>query len=225
MDRAGEAMLNHAMQAKPTLEMRVGELLVKLGFLDQEQLKEALAVQMEQKNYKPLGEICRELGFISGTQLRDILSRYQKQILLGELLSKMGIVSDEQLNQALQEQKRSGEKLGQILVKKGIIPSSVLIDALCLQLGITQINPKKENIDRSLLNKANHAYFFKKRVVPLSLDRKKRILTVAMEDPTDSETIGDLQKMFGAAIEPVLCAPGETKLVLEEIFDAWFDSR
>ena len=158
-------------------------------------------------------------GFYLRDATSDILSRYQKQILLGELLSKMGVVSDEQLNQALQEQKRSGEKLGQILVKNGIMPSSVLIDALCLQLGITQIHPKKDNIDRSLLNKANHAYFFKKRVVPLSLDRKNRILKVAMEDPTDSETIGDLQKMFGEAIEPDLCAPGETKLVLEEIFD------
>jgi type IV pilus assembly protein PilB len=213
------------MPAKSTLEMRVGELLVKLGFLDDGQLERALAVQKEQKNYKPLGEICKELGFISGHLLRDILSRYQKQILLGELLSKMGVVSDEQLNKALQEQKRSGEKLGHILVRKGIMSSSVLIDALCLQLGITRIHPKKENIDRSLLNKANHAYFQKKRVVPLHLDKEKRMLTVAMEDPTDSETIGDLQKMFGAAIEPVLCASGETELLLGEIADAWFDAR
>jgi type IV pilus assembly protein PilB len=213
------------MPAKSTLEMRVGELLVKLGFLDDGQLERALAVQKEQKNYKPLGEICKELGFISGHQLRDILSRYQKQILLGELLSKMGVVSDEQLNQALQEQKRSGEKLGHILVRKGIMPSSVLIDALCLQLGITRIHPKKENIDRSLLNKANHAYFQKKRVVPFHLDKEKRILTVAMEDPTDSETIGDLQKMFGAAIEPVLCGPGEIEIIMDQIADAWFDAR
>lgn len=213
------------MPAKSTLEMRVGELLVKLGFLDDGQLERALAVQKEQKNYKPLGEICKELGFISGYQLRDILSRYQKQILLGELLSKMGIVTDEQLNQALQAQQRSGEKLGHILVRKGIMSSSVLIDALCLQLGITRIHPKKENIDRLLLNKANHAYFLKKRVVPLHLDKEKRVLTVVMEDPTDSETIGDLQKMFNAAIEPAVCSSGEIELFLAEIFDVWFVSR
>ena len=65
----------------------------------------------------------------------------------------------------------------------------------------------------------------KKRVVPLHLDKEKRILTVVMEDPTDSETIGDLQKMFNAAIEPAICSSGETALLLEEIFDVWFDSR
>jgi type IV pilus assembly protein PilB len=213
------------MQSKPTLEMRVGELLVKLGFLDERQLEQALTVQREQTTYIPLGEICKELGFISGQVLRDILFRYRKQLLLGELLHKMGVISDDQLNEALQEQKKSGEKLGQILVKKGILTSSALIDSVCIQLGITKIHPKKDMIDRDLLNTANESYFRKKRVVPLRLDKDKRILMVVMEDPTDSETIGDLQKMFNAAIEPAICPSGETELLLKEIFDVWFDSR
>jgi type IV pilus assembly protein PilB len=213
------------MQSKPTLEMRVGELLVKLGFLDERQLEQALTVQREQATYKPLGEICKELGFISGGVLRDILFRYRKQILLGELLRKMGVISEDELNEALQEHKKSGEKLGQILVKKGIVTSSALIDSVCIQLGITKIHPKKDMIDRDLLNTANESYFRKKRVVPLRLDKEKRILMVVMEDPTDSETIGDLQKMFNAAIEPAICPSGETELLLKEIFDVWFDSR
>jgi type IV pilus assembly protein PilB len=213
------------MQPKPTLEMRVGELLVKLGFLDESQLEEALTVQREQKVYKPLGEICKELGFISGPVLRDILARYRKQILLGELLHKMGAISEDQLNEALQEQKKSGEKLGKILIRKGFLTSSDLTDSLCIQLGIIKIHPKKDLIDRDLLNKANESYFRKKRVVPLRLDEDKRILTVVMEDPTDSETIGDLQKMFNAAIEPAICPSGETELLLKEMFDVWFDSR
>jgi type IV pilus assembly protein PilB len=213
------------MQPKSTLEMRVGELLVKLGFLDERQLEQALTVQREQARYKPLGEICKELGFISGGVLRDILFRYRKQILLGELLHKMGVISDDQLNEALKEHKKSGEKLGQILVKKGFVTSSDLIDSLCIQLGINKIHPKKDLIDRALLNQANESYFRKKRVVPLRLDKEKRILMVVMEDPTDSETIGDLQKMFNAAIEPAICPSGEIELLLKEIFDVWFDSR
>ena len=213
------------MQSKTTLEIRVGELLVKLGFLDERQLEQALMVQRERTTYKPLGEICKELGFISGQVLRDILFRYRKQLLLGELLHKTGVISDDQLNEALQEQKKSGGKLGQILVKKGIVTSSALVDSLCIQLGITKIHPKKDMIDRDLLNTANYAYFRKKRVVPLRLDKDKRILMVVTEDPTDSETLGDLQKMFNAAIEPAICPSGETELLLKEIFDVWFDSR
>lgn len=209
----------------PTFEKRIGELLVKRGLLEERQLEEALAVQRSRTHYKPLGEVCKELGFISGRVLRDILSRYQKQILLGELLNKMGILSDDQLNEALQEQRKTGKKLGQILIKKGLITSSILIDSLCLQLGITKIHPKKDHVDKNLLNEANHAYFQKKRVVPLRLDTEKRILTVVMEDPTDSETIADLQKMYNAAIEPLVCPSGGTEFLLNEIFDVWFVSR
>jgi len=215
------------MQAKLALalEMRVGEILVKRGLLDERQLEEALTVQRSLTHYKPLGEICKEMGFISGRVLRDILSRYQKQILLGELLNKMGILSDDQLNKALQEQRKTGKKLGQILIKNGIITSSILIDSLCVQLGIKKIHPKKDHVDKRLLNEANHTYFQKKRVVPLHLDKEKRILTVVMEDPTDSETIGDLQKMFNAAIEPFICPSGGTEFLLNEILDVWFISR
>lgn len=213
------------MQPKSTLEMKIGELLVKLGYLDEKQLEQALLVQREQVKYKPLGEICKDLGFVSEAVLRDILFKYRKQILLGELLRKIGVISGDQLNEALQEQKKSGGKLGQILVKKGILISSVLIDSLCIQLGIAQIHPKKDYVDRDLFNKANHAYFQNKRVVPLHLDKEKRILTIVMEDPTDSETIGDLQKMFNATIEPAICPSGGTEFLLKEIFDVWFDSR
>jgi hypothetical protein len=120
---------------------------------------------------------------------------------------------------------KSREKLGKILVKKRIVTSSVLVDTICVQLGITKIHPKKDMIDRDLINKANESYFRKKRIIPLHLDKDKRILTVVMEDPTDSEAIGDLQKMFGAAIEPAICQSGEIELVLEQIFDVWFGSH
>ena len=213
------------MQPRSTLEMRVGEMLVKFGFLDEGQLELALTLQKEQKVYKPLGEICKELGFVSGPELRDILSRYGKQILLGELLLKMGIISEDQLSEALQEQKKRGGKLGQILVKKGFLASSVLIDSLCIQLGINKVYPKKDLVDRTLVNKANYVYFLNKKVIPVSHDRDKRILKVVMEDPTDTETIGDMQKMFGAAIEPAICPLGQAELVLKEIFDVWSGSR
>jgi len=213
------------MHLKPTLEIRIVELLVKRGFLNEGQLEKAMTVQRELKRYKPLGEICKELGFISGRELRDILSRYQKQIFLGELLCKMGVISEDQLNEAIEEQKRTGEKLGKILVRMGTLTSLALVDALSIQLGITKIHPKKDMIDKDLITKANESYFRKKRVLPLRLDADKRILTVVMEDPTDTETIGDLQKMFRATIEPAICPTGEIELVLGELFDVWFQSH
>lgn len=206
---------------KPLREMRLGELLVKLGYLDEEQLGQALAAQQEQQAYRPFGEICKELGFVSPKQLRDILLKYRKEILLGELLLKLGAISDTQLYEALREQKQTRMKLGNILVNKGYINPTALVDALCIILGITRLHPRKDLIDKELLTRASISYFQKQRVIPLSFDRERRIVRVIMEDPTDSVAIGDLQKMFGADIEPVICSPGEIDLVLSRAFDVW----
>ncbi|MEN6616815.1 MAG: hypothetical protein ABFD12_09685 [Syntrophorhabdus sp.] len=206
---------------KPLRELRVGELLVKLGYLTESQINEALAFRDRQTTYKPLGEILKDLGFISGKKLRDILFRYHKEILLGELLLKWGAISPDQLYEALREQEKTGMKLGKILVKKGNISPSVLVDALCITLGITKLHPRKDLIDKKLLDKASLQYYQKKRIVPLSLDPAARVAKVVMEDPTDTETIGDLEKMFGAEIEPVICSPGEIDHVLSRALDVW----
>lgn len=206
---------------KPLREMRLGELLVKLGYLNEVQLGQVLAAQEEQKSYRPFGEICKELGFVSAKELRDILLKYRKEILLGELLLRLGAISDSQLYEALREQKQTGMKLGNILVNKGYINPTALVDALCITLGIARLHPAKDLIDKELLNKASMSYFQKQRVIPLSFDREKRIVKVVMEDPTDSMVIGDLQKMFGADVEPVICPPGEIDRVLSRAFDVW----
>jgi hypothetical protein len=83
----------------------------------------ALSHVLYRSNLKKLDHLRLASASLSteGQVPRDILFRYRKQLLLGELLHKMGVISEDELNEALQEQKKSGEKLGQILVKKGIL--------------------------------------------------------------------------------------------------------
>jgi type IV pilus assembly protein PilB len=208
-----------------TLEMKVGQILVELGFLDNIKLEKALTIQRERKTYKPLGEICKELGFISGRELRNILSKYRKQILIGELLLKMGVISDDQLREAIEEQKKSREKLAQILIKKGFLTLSALADSLSIQLGIALYHPGNNIIDKTLFDKANVNFYGKKRVIPLQLDKSNRIVTILMEDPTDIETIDDLRKLFNADVELVICATGQIALLLKTVLDVWSDAR
>jgi hypothetical protein len=48
---------------------------------------------------------------------------------------------------------------------------------------------------------------------------------IVVDDPTDNETIRDLQKVFNVGIEPAIFPSGETEFVLKEIFDMWFSCR
>lgn len=213
------------MYSRPTIELKIGQLLVQLGYLDERQLEEVLTAQKDQKTYKPLGVICAELGFISRQVLRDILERYNKQILLGGYLLKTGAITQEELDEAIDQQKRSGGKLGQILVRKGSITQSALTDSLSVQLGIAKVSPKPGLIDKTLLNTTNISYYRKRRAVPLRLDKERRILTVAMEDPTDLEAMADMRKLFGAEIEPAICTAGDIDLILNQSFDTWANAR
>ena len=213
------------LQDQPMENIRIGQLLVKEGVIDERQIEQALMVQAQQAIYTPLGEILRELGFISRRKLHDVLLKYQKQIQLGEILVKMGVISDYQLMQVLFMQEHRSKKLGQLLAEKGFVTRSNLVDAICLQLGISGIDEKSVVPDKDLLNTVNVAFLRRRRVMPLKYDKDSRILTVLMEDPTDRGVIEDLEKLFKADVEAVMLRTGAVDNLLDELFYLWHLSR
>ena len=213
------------MQDQSIENKRIGRLLVKEGVINEGQLEQALTMQAQKPAYMPLGEILRELGFVSRRKLHDVLLKYQKQIPLGELLVKMGVISDYQLAKALSVQRHSSKKLGQILAEKGFVTRSHLVDAICVQLGISGIDEKSVLPDKELFDNVNATFLRKQRVMPLKYDKNTRILTVLLEDPTAKETIADLEKLFKADIEPVMLRTGAVDHLLDELFDMWHLSR
>ena len=179
----------------------------------------ALIFQKRQIVYKPLGEICTELGFVSGFTLRDFLAKHQKQILLGDLLVNMGIVNESQVAAALETQRKSGKRLGQILIDKGFATRPALADALSMQLGIPKIAPTVGLVDETLLEGMNSSFFYTKGVVPLSRDDERGVLTVLMDDPLDFGIITDLEKIYKTKIEPAVSTTGETTRLLDCLYD------
>ena len=206
-------------------ERKIGQLLVRQGVIDRTQLEQALTMQAQEATYRPLGEVLRMLGFVTRRALHDVLLKYRKQILLGELLVKMGIISDGQLTQALEAQAGGTKKLGQILTEIGFVTRSRLADALCIQLGISGMELGESLPDSELLGKVSITFLRRKRVMPLRFDRDNRLLTVVMEDPTDRETIMDLEKIFKADVEPIMLRAGSVDDLLDELLGMWHSDR
>jgi type IV pilus assembly protein PilB len=204
---------------------RLGELLVQEGLVNEVQLEQALTEQKSRGAYTPLGEVCRELGFISRRALRDILMKYRKQVFLGDLLLKLGFVTDAQLREGLEQQVKARRKLGAILVDKGFLTQTALADSLSIQLGIDKFRLGSQLIDKTLLKGVSVAFLQKKRVLPLFYDKEKAVLTVIMEDPSDRETLEDLEKIFKARVEPTILSSGTLDNLLNEVFDVWFSAH
>jgi type IV pilus assembly protein PilB len=201
--------------------MRIGQILLREGLIDDRQLERALSIQSRQTSYRPLGEILRELGFVSRRTFHEVLLKYRKQIRLGELLVKMGVISEDQLHEALESQGRSKKRLGQALLERQWMTPSQLIDAICLQLGIDLIDPDRVRPDRELLGKVNVAFLRRRRVMPLNYDRKNNVLAILMEDLADKDAITDLGKILKSGIEPVMLRTGAIDHLLDGLLDAW----
>ncbi len=200
---------------------RIGQILLREGLIETKQLEHALSLQAEQTTYKPLGEILVELGFISRPVLRDVLFKYRKQIKLGELLVRMGVITESQLADALKSQQYGGKRLGQILVDWGYVKRSRLVDALTVQLGVGAVDSLSDRPDDGLLANVNVAFLRRKKALPLGYETTRGTLRVLMEDPTDTETIADIEKIFKAKVEPVMLRTDNVEHLFDELFDVW----
>jgi len=199
---------------------KLGGLLGRQGVISQEELEHALSVQRHLAIYKPLGEILRQLGFVSRLNLRDAIVKYRKQIRLGHLLIKMGTVSYMELRQALEDQKETQKRLGEILVENRARTRSALIDSLSIQLGVPKVTPNVALVDKKLLNGISIAFLHHKRIIPLNFDKEKNLLTVVMDNPLDQELITDLEKIFSARIEPAI-STADINLLIDQLSDTW----
>lgn len=197
--------------------LRIGELLIKEGAITQEQLEKALAVQKRQRVYKPLGEVCVELRFVTRPHLHRILNRYQKRISLGDLLINLGLISPEQLQQALTYQKTAGGRLGQILVREGVITESALVDALSMQMGILKVAPDFHLIDKTLLKGLNEEFLLRNEIIPAF--QEDGVLTIIMSNPLDQHMIENLGRVFNVKkIRPAIASSAEIKNAIHQHF-------
>lgn len=192
---------------KKNTKLKVGELLVKEGRITPKQLENALAFQKRQKAYKPLGEICLDLKYITRTQLNRILNKNQKRIRIGDLLVNLKLITPDQLHDALKRQKKTGVKLGQILIDDGFITEKALMNALTIQMGVPKIVPDFHLIDKTLIKGLNEEFLLKNEVVPAF--KEDDTVTVIMSNPLDQDTLRVLEQIFKCNVEPAIAASSE----------------
>ena len=104
-------------------------------------------------------------------------------IRLGELLKSSGIISDEQLEVALELQKQTKQRLGDILIEYNFITNSELIEALQMQLGIDFIDLTAVSIPVELTKFVPRNIAKEHCIVPVKLASDN--LYIAMSDPLD----------------------------------------
>lgn len=126
---------------------------------------------------------------------------------LGEMLIGRGLISEDELNQALELQKERRDKLGKILIDLGYVAQREVLSALSEQLSVRvvtlegppPVSPETERLSARFLRQF--------RCIPTGFD--DTTLALAMADPLDYETIAAVRHVTGLKITPLLAAEQE----------------
>lgn len=140
---------------------------------------------------------------------------------LGQILVDSGQIGEDQLEQALREQKQTGEKLGSILQRLGICTEKDIARVLAGQAGVSYVSLAQEWIQREALDLVPAAFAQEHRVVPLSL--RGTTLVLAMANPLDLDAIDAVSRLTGRYVEVVHATEGEIHEALIRYYDATSD--
>src|SRR5258706_3962179 len=139
-----------------------------------------------------------------------------EKIRLGDVLVAQKLISQEQLKQALEAQKRGGRRLGRVLVDEGILSEEQIAEGLARQLGLTFINLKYYNFDRKVSGKL--AEQAARRFRAVALEDRGSTFFVGMSDPTDLFAFDELTRILKKDIEPAVVAEGQALQTIDQIY-------
>lgn len=139
-----------------------------------------------------------------------------ERLRLGDLLIKVGLLTPEQLDQALKEQKRTGERLGKILARLGLVSEKDILEVLEFQLGIPKVVLADYRLDPEVVKLIPEGLARRYLAVPVRKDGNR--LLVAMADPLNLTALDDLRLATGLEIMPAIASEAEIEATLSRFW-------
>ncbi|PYG85649.1 type II secretion system protein E (GspE) [Ruminiclostridium sufflavum DSM 19573] len=137
---------------------------------------------------------------------------------LGDLLLEVGMITQVQLDAAIDYQKKTGEKLGNAITKLGYASEDDIIQVLEFQLGIPHVKLEKYNIEKLACSSVPESIAKRYGLIPIKID--KGILTVAMSDPLNVFAIDDLRIYSGLEVQPVIASSESVVKAIDKYYGA-----
>ena len=142
--------------------------------------------------------------------------RATKRRRLGELLIDSGVLTEEQLKQAIDEQVRSGCRLGEALKQLKLVDEDQLIAAISQQLDVPRIELADVHIDPELAHRLPE--IAARRLRALVLSEQVDGYLVAMADPTDLLAEDELERQLGRPVHPAIVRERDLIRTLDRVY-------
>lgn len=135
---------------------------------------------------------------------------------LGQLLLNNKLITQEQLNHALEIQKKEGGRLGSILIKLGYITEEQMVTFLSKQYGFPAITLSDYKIDPSVIKYIPYEVATKYHIFPVA--KVGATLTIAMADPSNVYAIDDIKFTTGYYVEPVVASDSAIRDAINQYY-------
>jgi type IV pilus assembly protein PilB len=135
---------------------------------------------------------------------------------IGELLLEARVITEEQLQEALEEKKARGGRLCFNLIRVGALKADDLLLFLSEQFGVAAVNLDHFHVGRDIVELIPREFAVKENVVPLHL--LDDTLTVAMVDPGRGEIVEKLREITGMKVDPLIAPEASLEGALEKYY-------
>ena len=135
---------------------------------------------------------------------------------IGEILIEEKLITEEQLSEALETQRLTGQKVGQILIDKGFIKENVLYKVLADKLGCKYVDLENYEINANVVTKISQTLAQKHKAVPIDIENNK--LKVAMSEPTNIIEIKKIMLYTNMKVVVYLASERQITAVINKYF-------
>jgi len=140
----------------------------------------------------------------------------KNNILIGQVLVDEGIVTSEQLELGLKEQKKTNDFICTTLIKLGFASIEKIFGALSRYLNIPYVKLKDKEIDPLIIQKVPAKFASHYKIIPLEF--KDNVLIIAMTDPLDIRTLDDVRLLLGLDVKGVLATEIEIQDAIRKYY-------
>lgn len=140
-----------------------------------------------------------------------------KRLRLGDLLIAKGIIGPDQLQSVLAEQKKTGKKVGQIVVDQGFVKEHILLKTLSEAYHIPFIDLQRFTPTSSLIDLLPESHARRYKAIVLS--EEENGLRVGMVDPLDLMAVDELQRILKRPLLPAFVGENELVKVFDKLYD------
>lgn len=142
---------------------------------------------------------------------------------IGELLVKEGIITPSQLQDALDKQRADGGKIVENLIALEYLDTQTFVRFLSRQPGMASIDLLNYTIPADVVRLIDREFALKHQIVPI--DKMGRDLTVGMACPLDAATVAALEEKTGMKVRPLLVSMNDVRVALDSYYRTEDEAR